>query len=148
MICLTEVQRFPQKSLTSLEEHPCHRRNVKYLGVAQIKLDLAQIPCIGSRTIPCSPSYTTSGLLPLGNYQNSLRDTSSVYRNTNFSTGTRGKIHAPHIVSKRELIPRILLNSKANFKQAPQEEPSFSNRYVRGTLSFLPQVERIPRFPD
>ena len=32
------------------------------------------------------------------------------------------------------------MNSKANFKQAPEEEPFLTNRYVRGTLSFLPQV--------
>ena len=47
-----------------------------------------------------------------------------------------------------DLIPRILLNSKANFKQAPEEEPSLTNRYVRVPLNFLPQVEWIPRFPD
>ena len=73
-----------------------------------------------------------------------MRHTSSVYRNTNFSTLTRGKIHAPHIISRRELIPRILLNSKANFKEAPEEEPSLTNRYVRGTLRFVAQVEWIP----
>ena len=73
---------------------------------------------------------------------------SSVFRNTNYSTGTRGKLHAPHIVSRRELIHRILLNSNANFKQAPEVEPSLTNRYVRGTLSFLPQVEWILRFPE
>ena len=56
--------------------------------------------------------------------------------------------HAPHIVSRRELIPRILLNSKAKFKQAPEEEPSLTNSYVRGTLRFLPQVEWILRFLD
>ena len=48
--------------------------------------------------------------LPLSNSRVSLRHPSRVYRNTNFSTGTRGKLHAPHIVSRRELIPRILLN--------------------------------------
>ena len=47
--------------------------------------------------------------LPLGNSRDSLRHPSQVYRNTNFSTGTRGKLHAPHIISRRELIPRILL---------------------------------------
>ena len=56
-------------------------------------------------------------------------------------------LYAPHIVSRRELIPRILLNRSANFPQAPQEEPSLSNRYVRVTLSLLPQVEWVPRFP-
>ena len=47
--------------------------------------------------------------LRLGISRDSLRHPSQVYRNTNFSTGTRGKIHAPHIFSRRELIPRILL---------------------------------------
>ena len=30
--------------------------------------------------------------------------------------------------------------------KSPQEEPSLRNRYVRGTLCFLPQVEWTPRF--
>ena len=37
---------------------------------------------------------------------------------------------------------------EANFPQAPQEEPSLRNRYVRGTLCFLPQVEWTPISPD
>ena len=32
-----------------------------------------------------------------------------------------------------------------HFSQAPQEEPSLKNRYVRGTLCLLPQVEWTPR---
>ena len=47
--------------------------------------------------------------LSLGNDRDSLRHSSQVYRNTSFSTGTRGKLHAPYIVSRRELIHRILL---------------------------------------
>ena len=47
--------------------------------------------------------------LPLGNTRDSLRHPPQVYRNTNISTGTRGKLHAPHIISRRELIPGILL---------------------------------------
>ena len=100
-------------------------------------------------TEQCTIHHHTGQLawLPLGNSRDSLRHPSQVYRNTNYSTGTRGNLHAPHIVSRTELIPRILFNRNANFKQVPQEEPSLSNRYVRGTLSFLPQVESIPRFP-
>ena len=86
--------------------------------------------------------------LPLGNSRDSLRHPSQVYRNTNFSRGTRGKLHAHHIVSRRELIPRILINRKSTFPQAPQEERSLSNRYVRGTLNLLPHVQWILRFPD
>ena len=48
-------------------------------------------------------------LLPLGNSRDSLRHPSQVYRNTNLCTGTRRKLHALHIVLRRELIPRILL---------------------------------------
>ena len=97
---------------------------------------------------PSCPSYTKSGFTSLRQLRDSLRKASQVYRNTNFSTEIRGKLNSPHNVSRRELIPRILLNSKANFPQAPQEEPSLSNKYVRGTPSLLPQVEWIPRFPD
>ena len=98
----------------------------------------------------CPVPYHTGQLawLPLGNSRDSMRNPSQVYRNTNFSTGTRGKLHVPHIVSRRELIPRILLKRKATFSKAPQEEPSLSNRYVRGTLNLLPHVHGIQRFPD
>ena len=86
--------------------------------------------------------------LPLGYSRDSLRHPTQVYWNTYFSTGTRAKLHAPHIVSGRELIPRVLLKRYATFTQAPQEEPSLSNRYVSGTLNLLPHVQWIPRFPD
>ena len=70
--------------------------------------------------------------LLLGNDRDSLRHTSQVYRNTITSTGTPGKLHVPHIVLRRELIPRILSKRYANFPQAPQEEPSFRNWYGEG----------------
>ena len=86
--------------------------------------------------------------LPLGNSRDSLSHPSQAYRNTNYSTGTRGKLHAQHIFSRRELIPRILLNWYATFPQAPQEKHFLSNRYVRGTLNSLPHMQGILRFPD
>ena len=106
-----------------------------------------------SRSLPsaqCPIPHHTGQLawLLLGNSRDSLRQPSKVCRNTNFSTGTRGKLHAPHIISRRELIPRILLKRWTTFPQAPQEEPSLSNRYVRGTQILLPHVQWIPRFPD
>ena len=79
--------------------------------------------------------------LHLGNSRDSLRHPSQVCRNINFSTGRRGKIHEPHIVSRRVLITSILLKRYATFPQAPQEEPSLSNRYVRGTLNLQPHVQ-------
>ena len=68
--------------------------------------------------------------------------------NINFSTATRGKLHAPHIFSRWELIPCLWLKRWATYPQAPQEESSLSNRYVRGSLCFLSQVEWTPRCPD
>ena len=98
----------------------------------------------------CTIPHHTGQLawLPLGNSRDSLRHPSQVYRNTNFSTGTREKLHAQQFTSRRELIPSILFKRLATSPQAPQEEPSISNRYVRGTLNLLPHVQWIPRFPD
>ena len=66
-------------------------------------------PALAPEQFPVPHHTRQVAWLPLGNYRNSLRHTSSVYRNTNFSTGTRGKLQAPHIVSRREPFPRILL---------------------------------------
>ena len=106
--------------------------------------------CLALVTEQCAVPHHTGQLawLPLGNSRYSLRHKSKVYRNTNFSTGTQGKLQAHHTVSRRELIPRILLKRQATFQQAPQEQPSLSNRYVRGTLNLLPHVQWIPRCPD
>ena len=68
--------------------------------------------------------------------------------NINFSTATRGKHHAPHIVPRWDLIPSLWLKRCASFPKAPQEEPSLRNQYVRGTLNLLPHVQWILRFPD
>ena len=105
-------------------------------------------PALASEQCPVPHHTGQLARLPLGNSRDSLRHPSQVYRNTYFSTGRRGKLHAPHIISKRELIPRILLKRWATFPQAPQEEPSLSNWYVRRTLNFLPHVQWISRFPD
>ena len=57
-----------------------------------------------------SPHHTGQlARLPLSNSRDSLRHPSQTYRNTSYSTQTRGNLHALHIVSRRELIPRIQL---------------------------------------
>ena len=89
-------------------------------------------PALASEQCPIPHHTGQLAWLPLGNSRVSLRHPSQVYRNTSFSTGTRAKLHAPHIISRRELIPRILLKRLATFHQAPHEEPSLSNWYVRG----------------
>ena len=105
-------------------------------------------PALPSEQWPIPHHTGQLAWLPLGNSRDSLRHPSQAYRNTNYSTGTRGKLHAPHIVSRRELIPRILLKRCATFPQAPQKEHFLSNRYVRGILNLLPHVQWILRFPD
>ena len=86
--------------------------------------------------------------LPWGINIDSLRHPSQVNMNINISTETRGKLHAPHIVLSWELIPSLWLKIWAKFPSAPQVEFSLSNRYVRGTLCFLSQVEWATRDPD
>ena len=61
--------------------------------------------------------------------------------NINFSTATRGKLHAPHIVSKWMLIPCLWMKRWANFPQATQVQFSNSNNSVSRTLCFLSQVQ-------
>ena len=65
----------------------------------------ANYPALASEK--CRIPHHTGQLawLPLGNSRDSLRHPSQVYRKTNFSTGTRGKLHAPHVISRTELIP-------------------------------------------
>ena len=105
-------------------------------------------PVLASEQCPLPHHTGQLAWLPMGNPRHSLRHPSQVYRNTIFSTGPRGKLHAPHIISRRELIPRILLKRQATFPQAPKEEPSLSNWYVIGNLNLLPHVQWISRFPD
>ena len=85
--------------------------------------------------------------LPLGNSRESLRHPSQVYRNTRFSLGTRGKLHALHIISRRA-DSQDSIKEVGHSPTTPQEEPSLSNRYVRGTLNLLHHVQCIPRFPE
>ena len=85
--------------------------------------------------------------LPWGIIRDSLRHPSQVDMNINISTATRGKLHVPHIVPRRDMIPCLWLKIWANFPPAPQVEFSLSNRYVRGTLCFLSQVEWTARDP-
>ena len=80
-------------------------------------------PALTSGKCPFPHHTEQFSWLPLGKSRDSLRHPFQVYRNTNFSTGTRGKLHAPHIISRRELIPRILQQRQATSPQAHQEEP-------------------------
>ena len=97
--------------------------------------------------MPHSRSYRTIGLASFGQLRDSLRHPSQIYRNTNFSLGTRGKLHALHIVSRRA-DSQDSIKEVGHIPTTPQEEPSLSNRYVRGTLNLLLHVRWIPRFPE
>ena len=81
-------------------------------------------PALASEQCPVPHHTGKLAWLPLGNSRESLRHPSQVYRNTNFSTGTRGKVHAPNIISRRELILRILLRGSPP-----------SNKHLKRTLA-------------
>ena len=97
----------------------------------------------------CTIPHHTGGLawLPLGNSRDSLRHPSQVYRNTNFSLGARVMLHSLHIVSRIADSPDSI-KEVGHIPTTPQEEPSLSNRYVRGTLNLLRHVQWILRFPE
>ena len=85
--------------------------------------------------------------LPLGNSRDSLRHPPQVYRNKSFNLGTRGKLRALHIVSRRAE-SHDSIKEVGHIPTTPEEEPSLSNLYVRGTLNLLHHVQWIPRFPE
>ena len=104
-------------------------------------------PALASEQRPIPDHTGRLAWLPLGNSRDSLRHPSQVYRNTNFSLGTRGKLHAHHIISRRA-DSQDSIKDVGHIPTTPQEEHSFSNRYVRGTLNLLRHVQWIPRFPE
>ena len=65
----------------------------------------AHFPLIGSIAIPHSTSYKTSGLTSFMKIQDSLRHTSQVLSNINFSKATGGKLRTLYIMWRWELIP-------------------------------------------
>ena len=137
-----DIPQKSRKTLTSLKKCEIARYSPNQLEL------MTNSPALASEQCPIPHHTGQLAWLPLGNSRDSLRHLSQAYRNTNLSTGTRGMLHAPHIISRRELIPRILLKRQATFPQAPQEDTSLSNRYVRRTLNLLPHVKWIPGFPD
>ena len=104
-------------------------------------------PALASEQCPIPDHTGRLPWLPLVNSRDSLRHPSQVYRNTNFSLGTRGKLHALHIVSRRADFQNSI-KEVGYIPTTPQKEPSLSNRFVRGILNLLRHVQWIPRFPE
>ena len=104
-------------------------------------------PALASEQCPIPHHTGQFAWLSLGNSRDSLRQPSQVYRNANFSLGTRGKLHALHIVARRA-DSQDSIKEVGHIPTTPQEEPSLSNWYVRGTLNLLRHVQWIPRFPE
>ena len=143
-----EVQRVPKNNLRSLEWHWCHQRNMKLFGVTQInsRWRLTLLYCIWA--IPHSPSSKTGGLsyfrqlqrfpdIPVSN----LEEHQFQHRNS------RKAPWMPNHLGKGA-------DSQDSMEEVGQHSTSTSrvpfhhNRYVRGSLSLLPQVEWILRCPD
>ena len=97
-------------------------------------------PALASEQCPIPDHTERLAWLPLGNSRDSLRNPSQVNRNTNFSLGTRGKLHALHTVSRRA-DSQDSVKEVGHIPTTPQEEPSLSNRYVRGTLNLLHHLQ-------
>ena len=98
-----EIPHKPRRTLTSLQES-----EIALCIPNQFEM-MTNFPELASEQCPVPRHTGQLAWLPLGNARDSLRHPSQVYRNTNFRIGTRGKLHAHHIISIRELIPRILL---------------------------------------
>ena len=104
-------------------------------------------PALASEQCPIPDHTGRLAWLPLDNSRDSLRHPSQVYRTTNISLGTRGKLQALHIVSRRA-DSQDSIKEVGHIPTTPQEEPSLSNRFVRGTLNLLHHLQWILRFPE
>ena len=104
-------------------------------------------PALASEQCPIPDHTGRLAWLPLSNSRDSLRHPSQVYRNINFSLGTRRKLHTLHIVSRRA-DSQDSTKEVGHIPTTPQEEPCLSHRYVRGTLNLLRHMQWIPRFPE
>ena len=98
-----EVPHKSRRTLMSPQE--CH---IAWCSPNQLEM-MTNSPVLASEQCPIPNHIGKLAYLPLGNSRDSLRHPSQFYRNTNFSTGTRGKLHEHHIILRRELIARILL---------------------------------------
>ena len=110
--------------------------------------DEAQFPSIGSRANLHSTSCMTSGYTCSGHLQNFPETLVSSLEEHQFQhRKSRKGLCIPNCLEMRA-DSLVGLKRYANFAQAPQEEASLSNSYVRGTVSLLSQVEWTTRCPD
>ena len=110
--------------------------------------DEARFPCIGSRVLPRSTSYMTCCLTSFRQLQRFPDTPVSSLEEHQFQHSNWSKAPCTPNCLEIRSDPWLRLKRYANFPQAPQEEASLSNRYVRGTLSLMPQVEWTLRCPD
>ena len=133
----------PNKSRTLMSPQEC-----QIARCSPNQLEITTNPsAFSSEQCPIPDHTVRLAGLPLGNSRDSLRHTSQVYRNSSLSLGTRGKLHAFHIVS-RKVDSQDSIKEVGHIPTTPQEEPSLSNRYVRGTLNLLCHMPWIPTFPE
>ena len=110
---------FPIKQVRSLDLLDGTKESPREVPNKSRRTLMSQQECQIARCSPNQPEMTTNShalaseqcpipdrtgrlaWLPLGNSRDSLRHPSQVYRKTDFSLGTRGKLHALHIVSRR-----------------------------------------------
>ena len=136
-----EVPNKSRRTLMSLPECQIDRCSPNQLELT------TNPPVLASEQCPIPHHTGQLAWLPLGNSRDSLRHPSQVYRNTNFSLGLREKLHALHIVSRRA-DSQESIKEVGHIPTTPQEEPSLSNRYVKGTLNLLRHMQWITRFPE
>ena len=124
-----EHQRVPKNTVTRRDEHWCHFRNAKWLGVHESTRDEAHFPFIGSIAILVSTAYSTSGLTSFRKLHRFPETTVPSLYEYFFSIANRGKLHAPHIISRWELIP-LSLTKEVSRLSTSTSSGVFPQKYV------------------
>ena len=143
-----ELHRVPKNTVTSLKDTDVTAGLRNSSAYPKSTQDEAHFLCIGSRANSHSTSYTISGLASFRQLQRFPETPVSSLEEHQFQHSNSKKSPCSLNCLEVRVIPWLRQKRFVNFLQAPQEQASLSNRYVRGTLSLLPQVEWTPRCHD
>ena len=136
---------FPHKSRrTLMSPQECE---IDQCSPNQLEM-MTNSPALASEQCPIPHHTEQLDWLPLGNSRDSLRHQSQVYRNTNFSTGTRGKTPCTPYHLEKRADTQNSIKEVGHLPTGTSRGASPLHRYVRGTLNLLPHVQWILKLPD
>ena len=141
-----ELKRIPKNTVTTREEHWCHLRNAKSIGVPKSTQDESHFPFIESIAVSHSALYTTSVLTsfttrkePRFAWLNSRESTTRLSqdeKNTDVTSGTQNWLGYPKST-----------HDESHFPFIESIAVSHSTSYTTSVLTSFTTIQRFPETP-